>query len=376
MAKHAENQHLTSRPRKKRALRPDHPDALVRRGPRTAAGKRRVAQNARSHGLSVAACFEPAAAAEVEAMARRICGVGDATASGASAGGATMQDALDAASRLPPRALFLARRIAQAQFDVKRVRLARHGLLAMKFADPRYRTRKGLMARIRTLGKAGDLLLRGVPVPPDMARAINERPQGAEKMAVILADFSKELAAMDRYERRALSRRKRAIRAFDDALSEAAAERRAARAAESRERHAADAAVSAKQFPATNPIESTPGRDTCVPQEHDRVGGNSRQRSHPETTVRSAKVLAEQFPAKTATGSAPRDAAGASSGSMGQTTVTRPRTDKSAGRVGKAKRAHAACIEKVRVDTARGAPLPALRGVGRAPQFKSELRGR
>jgi hypothetical protein len=140
-----------------------------------------------------------------------------------------MQDALDAASRLPPRALFLARRIAQAQFDVKRVRLARHGLLAMKFADPRYRTRKGLMARIRTLGKAGDLLLRGVPVPPDMARAINERPQGAEKMAVILADFSKELAAMDRYERRALSRRKRAIRAFDDALSEAAAERRTAR---------------------------------------------------------------------------------------------------------------------------------------------------
>jgi len=31
MADHAETKHLTSRPRKKRTLRSDHPDALVRR---------------------------------------------------------------------------------------------------------------------------------------------------------------------------------------------------------------------------------------------------------------------------------------------------------------------------------------------------------
>jgi hypothetical protein len=307
MANHAEHRHPTSRPRKKRTLRPDHPDALVRRGPRTAAGKRRVAQNARSHGLSLAACLEPSVAAEVEALARRICGASDATT----------REAPDASSRLPPHALFLARRIAQAQFDVRRVRLARHGLLTTNFADPRYRTRKGLMTRIRMLGKAGDLLLRGIPVPPDMARAIHERPQGAEKMAVILADFSKELAAMDRYERRALSRRKRAIRAYDDALSEAAARRRAVPAATSRARPAAVAAVSAKQFPATNPIESTSRPDAGVSPGHDRVGGESGKRSHDETTAPSGKVLAEQFRAKTATGSAPRNLAGAASARSG-----------------------------------------------------------
>jgi hypothetical protein len=61
---------------------------------------------------------------------RRICRLGDATAA----------DASDAASRLladalAPDALHLARRIAEAQVDLKRVRLARHRLLASRFGD-------------------------------------------------------------------------------------------------------------------------------------------------------------------------------------------------------------------------------------------------
>jgi hypothetical protein len=67
-------------------------------------------------------------------------------------------------------------------------------------------------------GRAGDLLRRGVPVPPDMRDTILKRPQGPQKFALILADYTRELAAMDRYERRARSRRKGAIRAFDAAL--------------------------------------------------------------------------------------------------------------------------------------------------------------
>jgi hypothetical protein len=43
------------------------------------------------------------------------------------------------------------------------------------------------------------------------------KPQGAEKLALILSDASAELARMDRYERRALWRRKLAIREFDAA---------------------------------------------------------------------------------------------------------------------------------------------------------------
>jgi hypothetical protein len=46
----------------------------------------------------------------------------------------------------------------------------------------------------------------------DYARS---RPQGPQKLATILSNMTQQLAAMDRYERRAMARRKFAIRAFD-----------------------------------------------------------------------------------------------------------------------------------------------------------------
>ena len=66
---------------------------------------------------------------------------------------------------------------------------------------------------------------------PDMSmwgaleKLASSTPQGPAKLATILSQEAKQLLAMDRYERRAMSRRKFAIRAFDAASRQAASAR-------------------------------------------------------------------------------------------------------------------------------------------------------
>jgi hypothetical protein len=65
------------------------------------------------------------------------------------------------------------------------------------------------------LANASEMLMAG------RENFVPSTPQGANKIATILSREAKALEAMDRYERRARSRRKFAIRVFDTARAAA-----------------------------------------------------------------------------------------------------------------------------------------------------------
>jgi hypothetical protein len=128
----------------------------ARRGPHTPGGKARVAQNAVRYGLSLPVLADPATAAEVQALMRQLCSTADAETNE------------------------LARAVAQAQVDLIRIRRVRQGLIAAVFSH--------------------------VADGPEKAVI------GPGAAPFRLPDLVVQLAATDRYERRALSRRKFAMR--------------------------------------------------------------------------------------------------------------------------------------------------------------------
>ena len=99
----------------------------------------------------------------------------------------------------------LARRVAEAQIDVRRVRHARHQLLSQPLSS---RAERGLFRRLQDA--APDVSIAG-PVE----YVTSTMPEGLHKLATVLLEKVRQLSVMDRYERRALSRRKFATRAFD-----------------------------------------------------------------------------------------------------------------------------------------------------------------
>jgi hypothetical protein len=154
-------------------------------------GRIRSARNALRHALSLPIYSNPALSEEVEALAREIAGL-DATAE--------IQE--------------LARRVAEAQIDLRRVRDARHRLLSQASNNPYYDARANLRKKSVAL-----LLGDSAPEVPISALVKYLTPEGRQKLKVILSQEIQELSVMERYERRALSRRKFAIRAFDLAKS-------------------------------------------------------------------------------------------------------------------------------------------------------------
>ena len=177
-----------------RKIKANRANARASTGPKTARGRSRAERNALRHALSLTVYSDPALSQEVEALARKIAPI---------EGDGEIQE--------------LARRIAEAQIDLHRARRARHQLLSEALGDPNYESammqRKKLAAVIRCARSFGPL----TPVPDDLVAFLNSKPEGPHKFAAILADKTRHLLALDRYERRALSRRNRAIQALDAA---------------------------------------------------------------------------------------------------------------------------------------------------------------
>jgi hypothetical protein len=142
-----------------RQLEANRANARASTGPRTPTGKARASQNSRKHGLSVPIESDPRLASLVSAIAGELAG---------PEASACRQD--------------LAGRIAEAQAELIRAQRARAVFLR------------------RALGE----------IPAAV------RIEDPSLIAAMVATLSRRLMGFDRYERRALSRRKFLIRQFDE----------------------------------------------------------------------------------------------------------------------------------------------------------------
>jgi hypothetical protein len=172
-------------------------------GPSTSEGKSRVAKNAVRHGLAIPVTTDPALADASERLAGVIAGHG-----------------------VDPARLEAARRVAEAQIDLLRVRRIRVAPLK----DPKAWAKKPSVRQVihrlkqldselfhtgRKLDETGKIVARVV----NGVNARGEPPTLADGLGVLAV----ELSRLDRYERRALSRRKFAMREFDEFISSGSA---------------------------------------------------------------------------------------------------------------------------------------------------------
>ena len=172
-------------------------NAKASTGPNTAAGKTRTRRNALSHGLAASLPSDPWADAEVVALAAAFVG----------------------GLEQPPGVLARAREAAVAQQHLLRARAVRVRLINEALANPETYRRQDPGRANKPLVKK---LLAAFTNPESGAfdqvvdDDVPEIPASeAEREVRVLERMAPDLERLDRYERRSLSRRKRALRELD-----------------------------------------------------------------------------------------------------------------------------------------------------------------
>ena len=178
-------------------VRANQANTRISTGPKSRAGKWRSARNARRHGLSLPIWSDPSLSADAEGLALALAG---------PAAGPELQ--------------CRARTAAAAQIDVDRIRRVRHRLIAQEFDDPNLwpKTSQASWKFLRDLMRLHQLLLhQGLYIPWHLRSVLQflQTPDRAQKFALAISNLAQQLAILERYERRALSQRKRVFRALD-----------------------------------------------------------------------------------------------------------------------------------------------------------------
>jgi hypothetical protein len=110
----------------------------------------------------------------------------------------------------------LAASVAAAHIDVMRILHARYHVVAQALKDPKYRRMTPTFREEKWLREYEFGIFDELPDP-----RLRETINTPGKFVKVMSGLAEKLAAMDRYERRARSRRKFAVRAFDTACAEA-----------------------------------------------------------------------------------------------------------------------------------------------------------
>jgi hypothetical protein len=154
-------------------VRANRQNAQASTGPKSATGKARSSANARRHHLAVPIWSDPGLTADALELSKNIAGVHPS-----------------------PQVMAHAQLVADAQIEVVRVRRWRLDLMHQ---------------RLSPLLLEEPVLLEG---PEDRACELRHDAELSLKKALIVLDLAPQLQLLDRYERRAVSRRNRAIQSL------------------------------------------------------------------------------------------------------------------------------------------------------------------